>query len=59
MSLKKTVIDPTLKKLDYSDLTPGMRVTGIVKNIQPFGIFINIDDSSISGLCHISEVNFL
>lgn len=57
MSLKKSKCNPEFKKLSYTDLEPGMRVSGTVKNIQKFGIFINIDSSDISGLCHISEAS--
>jgi rRNA biogenesis protein RRP5 len=56
MSLKNSVMDPLLKKLEFSDLKAGMKVSGSVRKIEKFGIFILLDGSSISGLCHISEV---
>jgi rRNA biogenesis protein RRP5 len=43
-------------KLQLSDLLEGQKVQGRVKKIEEFGIFIQIDDSKVSGLCHKSEV---
>jgi rRNA biogenesis protein RRP5 len=56
LSLKKSSIDPSFKLLTIQDLKPEMIVSGEVKKIESFGMFILIDNSSIRGLCHISEV---
>jgi rRNA biogenesis protein RRP5 len=47
---------PTVSKLQLSDLSVGQKVQGRVKKVEEFGIFIQIDDSKLSGLCHKSEV---
>ncbi|KZT52546.1 hypothetical protein CALCODRAFT_441411 [Calocera cornea HHB12733] len=39
------------------DFEPGQKVTGKVTGIAEFGIFIRIDDSNVSGLCHHSELS--
>ena len=58
MSLKMSVVDPehAKKPLIWNDLKKGMIVTGLVKAIQSYGLFIKLNNSVISGLCHISEV---
>jgi rRNA biogenesis protein RRP5 len=49
----------TSAKLQLSDLSEGQKVQGRVKKVEEFGIFIQIDDSKVSGLCHKSEVRAL
>ena len=39
-----------------SDLNEGQKVEGIVKKIEDYGLFIQINGSKINGLCHKSEV---
>lgn len=39
------------------DLAVGQRVHGKVKKIETYGIFITINDTKLSGLCHKSEVS--
>ena len=39
-----------------SDLKEGQKVEGIVKKIEDYGLFIQINGSKINGLCHKSEV---
>ena len=56
MSMRESSIDPTKKLLSFKDLTPLSLVDGVVKKIETFGLFIQIDNSNIRGLCHISEV---
>lgn len=43
-------------KLTLSDLVEGDKVDGHVKKIEDYGLFIEIDGTKISGLCHKSEV---
>ncbi|KAJ3411723.1 hypothetical protein HDV05_001783 [Chytridiales sp. JEL 0842] len=62
MSLKKSSVDPSAAAaengaLQLSDLSKGMKVSGTIKSIEPFGVFIKIDNSKLSGLCHISELS--
>lgn len=44
--------------LQLSDLIEGSKVDGVVKKIEDYGLFIEIDGSKIRGLCHKSEVCF-
>jgi rRNA biogenesis protein RRP5 len=46
-------------KLQFSDLAEGQKVQGRVKKVEEYGIFIQIDDSKVSGLCHKSEVRYV
>ena len=41
--------------LDMSDLTPGMVLTGTVRNVIDFGAFVDIGVHQ-DGLVHISEI---
>lgn len=43
--------------LRLSDLSEGQIVDGVVKRIEPYGLFIQIADSTVTGLCHKSEVS--
>ncbi|KAG8219657.1 hypothetical protein J3R82DRAFT_612 [Butyriboletus roseoflavus] len=40
-----------------SDLREGQKVVGRVKRIEQYGIFIEIEGSKISGLCHKSQIS--
>ncbi|EGO30779.1 hypothetical protein SERLADRAFT_444441 [Serpula lacrymans var. lacrymans S7.9] len=41
----------------FADLHQGQKVTGRVKRIELYGLFIEIDGSTLSGLCHKSELS--
>jgi rRNA biogenesis protein RRP5 len=56
LSLKESMIDPKMKLLDFSDLKLKSVMSGTVKKIEAFGLFIQLDQTNIRGLCHISEV---
>ncbi|KIL00557.1 hypothetical protein PAXRUDRAFT_821549 [Paxillus rubicundulus Ve08.2h10] len=45
------------KSLSLGDLQQGQKVTGRVKRIEQYGLFIEIDGSKISGLCHKSQLS--
>lgn len=55
MTLKESEVQED--SLTILDLKIGMTVKGWVRRVEKFGIFINIKNSSLSGLCHISEVD--
>jgi rRNA biogenesis protein RRP5 len=42
--------------LTLGDLEQGQKVDGLVKKVEDYGIFIQIEGSKLSGLCHKSEV---
>lgn len=39
-----------------ADLSVGEIVTGSVRKVETFGVFVTVDGCAVSGLCHISEV---
>ncbi|KAI6031571.1 hypothetical protein BKA83DRAFT_4202404 [Pisolithus microcarpus] len=45
------------KLITFNDLQEGQKVMGKVKRIEQYGLFILIDDSKLSGLCHKSELS--
>jgi rRNA biogenesis protein RRP5 len=44
-------------QLGLSDFAEGQTVVAIVKKVEEYGIFLRIDGSNVSGLCHKSEVS--
>lgn len=58
MSLKQSHIDLNYKApLMFADMEVGKVVTGKVRKVEDFGVFIVIDGSAnVSGLCHRSEL---
>jgi rRNA biogenesis protein RRP5 len=58
MSLKESALKPDYKvPLMFNNLKVGDVVTGQVVTVQPFGVFIVVDNSeNIRGLCHRSEI---
>ncbi|CAH7665869.1 hypothetical protein BY996DRAFT_4590878 [Phakopsora pachyrhizi] len=47
----------TLNQLSLKDLKVGQVVLTSIRKIEKYGIFLQIDKSRISGLCHISEIS--
>ena len=58
LSLKQSHIDSNYKApLTFADMEVGKVVTGKVRKVEDFGVFIVADGSSnVSGLCHRSEL---
>ncbi|KAH7419008.1 hypothetical protein BKA64DRAFT_587661 [Cadophora sp. MPI-SDFR-AT-0126] len=58
MSLKASVIDKNyIAPLGFNDLKTGQIVTGKVRKVEDYGVFIVIDGSNnLSGLCHQSQM---
>lgn len=59
MSLRKSHLDKNYKALlKFPDMQVGQTVTGKVRNIQDFGVFVVVDGSeNVSGLCPRSELS--
>ncbi|KAI0066486.1 nucleic acid-binding protein [Artomyces pyxidatus] len=58
MSFRSGELSRTSKPtLALSDLHEGQKIEGHVKKIEDYGLFIEIDDSRLSGLCHKSELS--
>ncbi|KAF2398795.1 nucleic acid-binding protein [Trichodelitschia bisporula] len=58
LSLRASVLDKDyVPLLTIDDLKKGMIVTGKVRKVEDFGVFIVVDNSrNVSGLCHRSEI---
>lgn len=58
MSLKRSHLDSDYKPpLLFSDIRVGQIVTGKVRKVAEFGVFIVVDDSAnVSGLCHRTKM---
>ncbi|KAH6723897.1 hypothetical protein BKA61DRAFT_648930 [Leptodontidium sp. MPI-SDFR-AT-0119] len=58
MSLKASVMDSDyVAPLSFNDLKTGQIVTGKVRKVEDYGVFIVIDGSNnLSGLCHQSQM---
>lgn len=42
--------------IQLSDLAEGQKVDAVVQKIQDYGLFLQVDNSRVRGLCHKSEV---
>lgn len=58
MSLKQSVLDKDyIAPSTFADIEIGEIVTGKVRKVEDFGVFIVVDGSAnVSGLCHRSEI---
>ncbi|KAL8703814.1 MAG: hypothetical protein Q9201_003009 [Fulgogasparrea decipioides] len=58
MSLKKSHIDKNYRPpLTFNDMRTGQVVTGKIRKVEDFGVFIVIDNSAnVSGLCHRTQM---
>lgn len=56
LSLKASVVSDDVAVVKFKDLKEGMTVKGTITKVQTYGVFVKIEKSTISGLCHISEI---
>ncbi|KAH8119935.1 hypothetical protein DFH11DRAFT_1557375 [Phellopilus nigrolimitatus] len=57
MTFRSVSGSPSAKAgISIGDLVEGQKVDGKVKKVEDFGIFITIDDTRLTGLCHKSEI---
>ena len=42
--------------IKLSDLSVGQKVDAVVKKIEDYGLFLEVEGSKVRGLCHKSEV---
>ncbi|KAI4168189.1 MAG: hypothetical protein LQ343_006575 [Gyalolechia ehrenbergii] len=58
MSLKNSHIDKNYKPpLTFTDMTVGQIITGKIRKVEDFGVFIVVDNSAnVSGLCHKTQM---
>ncbi|MFZ5951167.1 MAG: (d)CMP kinase [Candidatus Rifleibacteriota bacterium] len=55
LGLKQTTTDPW--EAVEGDYKPGQQVTGVVKNLVPYGAFVQLENG-LEGLLHISEISW-
>ncbi|KAA8912855.1 hypothetical protein FN846DRAFT_931829 [Sphaerosporella brunnea] len=58
MSLRPSAISGKIpeKQSGLGDFTKGQIVTGKIKKVAEYGVFVSIDGSNVSGLCHKSQI---
>lgn len=58
MTLKSSKLNSSENaSLTVADLTAGQKIKGTIKKIERYGVFIKVLGSSVSGLCHVSEIS--
>jgi rRNA biogenesis protein RRP5 len=55
LTLKVSVVEGKSQK-GIEEINKEDRITGIVKRVEDYGIFVSLDGYNLSGLCHKSEV---
>ncbi|XP_010317858.1 rRNA biogenesis protein RRP5 [Solanum lycopersicum] len=48
---------PKSDKDALSNLTVGDVISGRIKRVEPYGLFITVDHTNLVGLCHVSEIS--
>ncbi|EMR10365.1 hypothetical protein PNEG_01617 [Pneumocystis murina B123] len=57
MTLKKSKLKSLEPLLEFSEVSKGQIIDGVVRKITNFGIYINlVGYNNVSGLCHISQI---
>ena len=58
LTLKPSLVtgDNSSSKFHLGNLEAGMHVKGTIASIKAYGVFVKIEDSRLSGLCHVSEM---
>ncbi|TDH67746.1 hypothetical protein CCR75_005322 [Bremia lactucae] len=56
LSLKASIVSEDVSVFKWADLKEGLTVKGTITKVQTYGVFVRIEKTTISGLCHISEV---
>jgi len=59
LSLKPSVVEPEkfAAPVTLTSLNVGDKVKGAVKRTESYGVFVKLENSSLVGMCHISEVS--
>lgn len=52
-----TKAEGKVAQLALSDFEEGQKVVAVVKKVEDYGLFLRIEGSNVSGLCHKSEVS--
>ncbi|KAK0208872.1 hypothetical protein DFS33DRAFT_480538 [Desarmillaria ectypa] len=57
MTFRSNDLSRKSTSLGYGDLQKGQKIIGTLKKIAEYGLFIQIESSKLSGLCHKSELS--
>jgi len=58
LSLRPSVVvGKHLHQLAFEDVEEGMKLKGAVVRVEPFGVFIKLQGSELTGMCHVSEAS--
>ncbi|KAK0466399.1 uncharacterized protein EV420DRAFT_1617656 [Desarmillaria tabescens] len=57
MTFRSNDLSRKSSSLSYGDLQKGQKISGTIKKIEEYGLFIQIESSKLSGLCHKSELS--
>jgi rRNA biogenesis protein RRP5 len=58
LSLRPSVVvGKHLHQLAFEDVEEGMKLKGAVVRVEPFGVFVKLQGSDLTGMCHVSEVS--
>ena len=58
ISLGMKQIEPNPWSLLEEKFPPGTRVSGVVRNVTNFGVFIGMDEDGVDGLIHVSDISW-
>ncbi|GAA5904744.1 Rrp5p [Sporobolomyces salmoneus] len=57
LTLRKSAnVKETQSSITHADLKKGSVVSGVVRKIERYGVFVKLDGTNIQGLCHKSKV---
>ncbi|EPQ61392.1 hypothetical protein GLOTRDRAFT_124234 [Gloeophyllum trabeum ATCC 11539] len=57
MSFRSGTMSKVSPSISFADLHEGQKVDGRVKKVEDYGLFIGIEGSKLTGLCHKSELS--
>lgn len=59
VTLKTSTVSSSSKSVisDLGKFHVGDVISGSIKRVEPFGLFIAIDNTNVVGLCHVSEIS--
>jgi len=55
LDLRETTLLEAKDKLTFEDIKVGSKYKGHITRIEPYGVFVHIENSHVSGLAHLSE----
>jgi len=57
LSLRPSVVvGESMHEMAFEGVLENIKLKDVLVRVEPFGVFINIQDSELAGMCHISDV---